>query len=89
MPSAKDHGFLWRVARDGRSSYLYGTIHAAKAEWMFPGPLTLAALAASDTLALELDVLDPDVQAGSRRALRAHAEEPRRRRRSTRIERQM
>ena len=31
-------------------------------EWMFPGPVTLDALRASDTLALELDVLDPDVQ---------------------------
>lgn len=60
--SAKDHGFLWRVTKNGRSSYLYGTIHAARAEWMFPGPVTLDALRASDTLALELDVLDPDVQ---------------------------
>ena len=60
--SAKDHGFLWRITKDGRSSYLYGTIHAARAEWMYPGPVTLDALRASDTLALELDVLDPDVQ---------------------------
>lgn len=59
---AKDHGFLWRVTKGGRSSYLYGTIHAARAEWMFPGPVTLDALRSSDTLALELDVLDPDVQ---------------------------
>ena len=60
--TAKDHGFLWRVTKDGRSSYLYGTIHAARTEWMFPGPVTLEALRRSDTLALELDVLDPDVQ---------------------------
>ena len=59
---AKDHGFLWRITKGGRSSYLYGTIHAARAEWMFPGPVTLDALRNSDTLALELDVLDPDVQ---------------------------
>ena len=57
--TAKDHGFLWRVTKDGRSSYLYGTIHAARAEWMYPGPVTLDALQRSDTLALELDVLDP------------------------------
>jgi uncharacterized protein YbaP (TraB family) len=62
IQAAKDHGFLWRVTKDGRSSYLYGTIHAARAEWMYPGPVTLDALRASDTLALELDVLDPDVQ---------------------------
>ena len=60
--TAKDHGFLWRVTKDGRSSYLYGTIHAARTDWMFPGPVTLDALRQSDTLALELDVLDPDVQ---------------------------
>ena len=38
-------------------------IHAARVEWMFPGPRTVAALGASDVLALELDVLDNDVQA--------------------------
>jgi len=76
MHEARDHGFLWRVARDGRSSYLYGTIHAARPEWMFPGPRTTAALAASDTLALELDMLDPDVQARLATALRASAATP-------------
>ena len=63
MRTAKDHGFLWQIRRDGRTSYLYGTIHLARAEWMFPGPRTAAALAASDTVALELDMLDPDMQA--------------------------
>jgi uncharacterized protein YbaP (TraB family) len=62
MRDARDHGFLWRIARDGRTSYLYGTIHAARAEWMFPGARTRAALAASDTLALELDLLDARTQ---------------------------
>lgn len=63
LRDAADHGFLWRIVKDGRTSYLYGTIHAARLEWMFPGPRTAAALAASDVLALELDVLDPDIQA--------------------------
>jgi len=76
LRDAQDHGFLWSIARDGRTSYLYGTIHAARSEWMFPGPRTRAALAASDTLALELDVLDPDVQARLARALRARAATP-------------
>lgn len=62
IASAKDHGFLWRISKSGRTSYLYGTIHAAKLEWMFPGPTVLDALRASDTLALELDVLDRDIQ---------------------------
>jgi hypothetical protein len=63
LRDATDHGFLWRIVKEGRTSYLYGTIHAARLEWMFPGPRTAAALAASDALALELDVLDPDIQA--------------------------
>jgi uncharacterized protein len=63
LRAAADHGFLWRIVKDGRTSFLYGTIHAARVEWMFPGPRTIAALAASDTLALELDVLDPGIQA--------------------------
>jgi len=62
MRNASDHGFLWRVRRDGRTSYLYGTIHVAKADWMYPGPRVLAAIRASDTVALELDMLDPDIQ---------------------------
>jgi uncharacterized protein YbaP (TraB family) len=62
LRDARDHGFLWRISKDGRSSYLYGTIHAARQEWMYPGPTIVAALRSSDTLALELDVLDPDIQ---------------------------
>ena len=61
MRDATDHGFLWRIAKDGRTSYLYGTIHAARPAWMFPGPRTTAALEASDVLALELDLLEPEV----------------------------
>lgn len=61
MRDARDHGFLWRVSKDGRSSYLYGTLHVAKLAWMYPGPHVVQALAATDTVALELDLLDPDV----------------------------
>ncbi len=59
--AVQDHGFLWRIARDGRTSYLYGTIHVAQPEWMYPGPIVKTAVAAADTVALELDVLDPIV----------------------------
>jgi uncharacterized protein YbaP (TraB family) len=62
MRQAQDHGFLWRIAKDGRTSYLYGTLHAARPAWMFPGPRTAAALVASDVLALELDLLNPEVR---------------------------
>ncbi len=58
---AGNHGFLWRISRQGHSSYLYGTIHAARPEWMVPGPEVVAALKATDTVALELNVLDPDI----------------------------
>jgi hypothetical protein len=61
MRAARDHGYLWRISKGGRSSYLYGTLHVAKLAWMYPGPRTAQALAASDTIALELDLLDPDV----------------------------
>ena len=60
--NASDHGFLWRISKDGRTSFLYGTLHVAKFEWMFPGPSVMQALIATDTVALELDVMDADIQ---------------------------
>jgi len=62
VKAARNHGFLWRLRKDGRTSWLYGTVHVARFEWMFPGRLITDALRASDTIALELDVLDPDIQ---------------------------
>jgi len=76
LRQASDHGFLWRLDKDGRSSYLYGTIHAARDEWMFPGPRIAAALGASHVLALELDVLDPDILARLAASARAAPGEP-------------
>jgi len=55
---ARDRGFLWRLQRDGRRSYLYGTIHLGRFEWVFAGPTVLAALRQSQVLALELDLSD-------------------------------
>ena len=57
-----DHGFLWRISKDGRTSYLYGTMHVGKFDWAFPGPSLMQALRATDTVALELDMLDADIQ---------------------------
>src|SRR4029453_4955101 len=62
LRNARDRGFLWKLRKDGRVSYLYGTVHGGRLEWMYPGPTVMAALRASDTIALELDVLDPDIQ---------------------------
>ncbi len=61
MRAARDRGFLWRITRDGHSSWLYGTVHAAKRDWVFPGPKVTQALKASDTIALELDLQDPEI----------------------------
>lgn len=86
---ARDHGFLWRITKDGRSSWLYGTLHAARTEWMFPGPVTLEALRNSDLLALELDVLDPEVQRRLTASLGAQRKEPLPPALARRIERQL
>lgn len=58
MRQAVDHGLLWRVSKGGRDSWLFGTVHVARKEWMFPGPRLRQAMLASDRIALELDVLD-------------------------------
>jgi len=61
MKSGRDRGFLWRLLKDGRTSYLYGTVHVAQVDWMFPGATLLEAVRSSDVVALELDMLDPDI----------------------------
>ena len=53
-----DRGMLWRIERDGRTSWLYGTIHIGRGDWVRPGPTIQKALTQSDTLALELDSRD-------------------------------
>jgi uncharacterized protein len=73
---ARDRGFLWRISRDGRSSYLYGTVHAARLGWMFPGPRVAQALADSQTVALELDMLDTYVQQRLAQGMASHRGAP-------------
>ena len=58
---ARDRGFLWRISKQGRHSYLFGTLHVGKLPWAFPGPRLRDAIAGTDTLALELDVTDPEL----------------------------
>ena len=55
----RDRGMLWRASRDGRTVYLFGTLHVGKPNWRKLGPITSAALRASDVLALEVDPSDP------------------------------
>jgi len=59
--NATDHGFLWRMSKGDHTSYLYGTIHIAELKTAFPGPITKKALFEVDTVALELDMLDPEI----------------------------
>ncbi len=58
--TAPDRGFLWKVTKDGHSSWLYGTLHVAKQDWLMPGPLTRSAILHSSKVALELDLNAPD-----------------------------
>ncbi len=59
---AVDRGFLWRISRGGRDSYLYGTIHAGRPEWFALGPRTEAFLSRSGMLALEINITEPGVR---------------------------
>ena len=60
MKNAKDRGALWTITKDGRTSYLYGTIHLGRMEWMFPGPKLMSALQGVGAVAVEVDVTAPD-----------------------------
>lgn len=62
---ATDRGLLWRVEKDGRTSWLYGTIHIARFDWVMPGPTVKAALQQSDTIALEINLLDAEAMKGA------------------------
>jgi uncharacterized protein YbaP (TraB family) len=73
---AADHGPLWKATRDGRTLWLYGTIHVAKASWVYPGPHVMSALRASNTLALELDLTDPDMLLRLRKAILRNPDSP-------------
>lgn len=58
---ARDRGLLWRVTRDGRTSWLYGTLHVGRPGWRRLGPVLSNALRTSDVLALEVDPTDPEL----------------------------
>lgn len=74
---ARDRGLLWRITRDGRTSWLYGTLHVGKPAWSRLGPRVAGAFAASDVLAVEIDPGDPTLpQALSEPATSAAAATP-------------
>ncbi|WP_377158432.1 TraB/GumN family protein [Roseateles sp. UC29_93] len=51
---------MWTLKRDGRTSYLYASLHVGKPGWAAPGPRLRKALDEVDAVALELDPLDRD-----------------------------
>lgn len=57
----RDRGLLWRITREGRSSFLFGTLHVGKPAWRRFGPQLSAALRSADVLALEIDPSDPEL----------------------------
>jgi uncharacterized protein YbaP (TraB family) len=59
LPTARDRGVLWTIEKDGRQSWLYGTIHIGNLDTAVPGRKVLQALRAADVFAVELDVTDP------------------------------
>lgn len=61
--AARDRGFLWRIRKGGRTSYLYGTLHVGKLAWSMPGPRVREALMSTQSLALELDLMDDKILA--------------------------
>ncbi len=67
---ARDVGLLWRLSKDGRDSWLFGTIHVGKLAWSAPGPTLRQALAHSDVLALEIDPTDRQLAARLQQATR-------------------
>lgn len=76
LRDARDRGVLWRVEHEGRTSWLYGTVHVARVGWSVPGPTVMAALRASDSLALELNLLDPAVMKVLQQGLQARPDAP-------------
>ncbi|MFG6446655.1 TraB/GumN family protein [Roseateles sp. BYS180W] len=60
--AAADRGLLWQLQRDGRTSYLYATLHVGKASWAAPGPQLRQALQAVQRVALEIDPHSPEMQ---------------------------
>ena len=77
---AQDRGLLWRVTDsqgDGtRASWLYGTMHVGKREWLIPGRSIVRAVQGADQLALELNLLDPEVGKALAEGLKARADAP-------------
>lgn len=69
MKNAKDRGALWTITKDGRTSYLFGTLHVGQMAWAFPGPKLTQALRETQVLAVEVDITAPSTQADMQAAM--------------------
>jgi hypothetical protein len=67
---ARDVGLLWRLSKNGRDSWLFGTIHVGRLAWSAPGPALRQALARSEVMALEIDPTDPQLAARMQQLMR-------------------
>ena len=73
---AQDRGFLWKITKNQKTSFLYGTTHLSRLEWWAPGPGVSAALGSSRVLALELDLSDVDTATQLTHGMRAKRGDP-------------
>ncbi len=67
--SSTDRGLFWKVEKDGRTSYLLGTVHAWKREWLPLNPTIEKAFADSKTLAVEVDAAKMDMASAVQRMM--------------------
>ena len=67
--ASSDRGLFWKVEKDGRTSYLLGTVHAWKREWLPLNPTIEKAFADSKTLTVELDAAKMDMASAVQRMM--------------------
>ena len=64
-----DRGLFWKIEKDGKTSYLLGTVHVWKREWLPLNPAIEKAFAEAKTLAVEADAAKMDMAAAVQRMM--------------------
>ena len=67
--SNTDRGLIWKVEKNGRTHYLFGTVHGWKAQWLPLNSTIEKAFAEATTLAVEVDVANADMPALAQRMM--------------------
>ncbi len=65
---AKNAGFLWRIEKDGRSSWLYGTMHQMHIDYAKPGMQIMFGMRSSEVLAPEINFYEPQTPVSTNHA---------------------